>query len=391
MPQSFLPLWDCRLGVALRTNDERDVRRVLLAPPRVCERTCVLCPVSGHPKTLPPQHAGRFACVLGRFRWLSSRTHGSESCSFLFPVVSQLLRRCAASRGLDSAHPAPCSSPLHTLREARLIPPPLPLSEPALFMFVVPLPPPWPSEVFPAARCALRVNVGHAGGAQGAQRAVCCKEMAPVHQQHSPPVHGKDGGVRLTASAVSEARQEIANASSARESLPPTWARCAARARCCNWGARRCLRSSLCVGHLAPRCCADRAPLRRAAPSRNAQVVQVVNQRAFSNSCGLPLAALVDFTPPAGLGGVPRVGRAGLRCAKCKGFLNQYCKARGPALPAWTQARHCPRTRQLTGSWHHACLVRRARSSTTPRASGSACCAATPTRRPPACWAPTSP
>ncbi|KAG2428786.1 hypothetical protein HXX76_011486 [Chlamydomonas incerta] len=52
----------------------------------------------------------------------------------------------------------------------------------------------------------------------------------------------------------------------------------------------------------------------------------VVNQRAFANTCGVPLGAHMDFVPSSALR-LPQVtGRTPLRCNGCSGFMNVYCK-----------------------------------------------------------------
>eukprot|EP00798_Chlamydomonas_sp_ICE-L_P014314 gene14314-20298_t len=68
-------------------------------------------------------------------------------------------------------------------------------------------------------------------------------------------------------------------------------------------------------------------PPEPAADSLVALVSQtVVNQRAFMNNCGIPLAAFVDFHPASQLQ-LPRVqGRQPARCKSCASFMNVFCK-----------------------------------------------------------------
>lgn len=53
--------------------------------------------------------------------------------------------------------------------------------------------------------------------------------------------------------------------------------------------------------------------------------LQVVNQQAFANNHGIPLAAVVDFVPPRLLQ-LPQVSRAPVRCKACSAYLNAYCQ-----------------------------------------------------------------
>lgn len=55
---------------------------------------------------------------------------------------------------------------------------------------------------------------------------------------------------------------------------------------------------------------------------------QVVNQRAFANTCGVPIGAHLDLQPSTALR-LPQIPRAPVRCSSCSGFLNPYCKAGG--------------------------------------------------------------
>ncbi|KAG2449586.1 hypothetical protein HYH02_005119 [Chlamydomonas schloesseri] len=52
----------------------------------------------------------------------------------------------------------------------------------------------------------------------------------------------------------------------------------------------------------------------------------VVNQRAFANTCGVPLGAHIDFVPSSALRLPQITGRTPLRCNGCSGFMNVYCK-----------------------------------------------------------------
>mmetsp|Transcript_13367 Transcript_13367/g.28590 ORF Transcript_13367/g.28590 Transcript_13367/m.28590 type:complete len:895 (+) Transcript_13367:99-2783(+) len=51
----------------------------------------------------------------------------------------------------------------------------------------------------------------------------------------------------------------------------------------------------------------------------------VVNQRAFANNNGIPVAAMVDLYPPASLQ-LPQVARQPVRCKSCSAYMNVYCK-----------------------------------------------------------------
>eukprot|EP00955_Chlamydomonas_euryale_P058307 357022-Chlamydomonas_euryale.AAC.3 len=62
----------------------------------------------------------------------------------------------------------------------------------------------------------------------------------------------------------------------------------------------------------------DPEPPRSATP-------QVVNQQAFANNHGIPLAAVIDFVPPASLQ-LAQVSRPPLRCKACSAYLNAYCQ-----------------------------------------------------------------
>eukprot|EP00798_Chlamydomonas_sp_ICE-L_P020834 gene20834-27666_t len=88
-------------------------------------------------------------------------------------------------------------------------------------------------------------------------------------------------------------------------------------------------------GAAASSSAADFAPEQNASDSVVALVSHtVVNQRAFMNNCGLPLAAFVDFHPPSKLN-LPRIQtRQPLRCKACAAFLNPYCKT-NLARHAW--------------------------------------------------------
>lgn len=57
--------------------------------------------------------------------------------------------------------------------------------------------------------------------------------------------------------------------------------------------------------------------------------VQVVDQMAFTNNNGIPLAAMVDFVPPASLQ-LPQVMRQPERCKACAAYMNVYCKVGVP-------------------------------------------------------------
>jgi hypothetical protein len=54
-----------------------------------------------------------------------------------------------------------------------------------------------------------------------------------------------------------------------------------------------------------------------------ADFLQIINEAAFANNCGIPPAALIH-TLPANLPEVPQVRRAPARCLKCNGFVNTY-------------------------------------------------------------------
>ncbi|KAJ9508916.1 hypothetical protein QJQ45_028232, partial [Haematococcus lacustris] len=60
-------------------------------------------------------------------------------------------------------------------------------------------------------------------------------------------------------------------------------------------------------------------------PGLHSAVHTVVDQCAFSNHCGIPLAFMVDFLPSHALG-IPAVARPAARCSSCSAFLNPYCK-----------------------------------------------------------------
>lgn len=53
--------------------------------------------------------------------------------------------------------------------------------------------------------------------------------------------------------------------------------------------------------------------------------LQVVNQRAFANNCGVPIGALMDFKSGPDLR-LRQVHRPPARCQGCAGFINVYCK-----------------------------------------------------------------
>lgn len=50
---------------------------------------------------------------------------------------------------------------------------------------------------------------------------------------------------------------------------------------------------------------------------------------AFTNNNGIPLAAMVDFVPPASLQ-LPQVMRQPERCKACAAYMNVYCKVGVP-------------------------------------------------------------
>ncbi|KAG2495463.1 hypothetical protein HYH03_006408 [Edaphochlamys debaryana] len=51
----------------------------------------------------------------------------------------------------------------------------------------------------------------------------------------------------------------------------------------------------------------------------------IVYQRAFANTCGVPLGAHLDFVPSSVLR-LPQIPRPPVRCNGCSGFMNAYCK-----------------------------------------------------------------
>ena len=53
---------------------------------------------------------------------------------------------------------------------------------------------------------------------------------------------------------------------------------------------------------------------------------------AFTNNNGIPLAAMVDFVPPASLQ-LPQVMRQPERCKACAAYMNAYCKVGVPQGP----------------------------------------------------------
>lgn len=56
--------------------------------------------------------------------------------------------------------------------------------------------------------------------------------------------------------------------------------------------------------------------------------MQVVNQCAFANNCGVPFGALLDYASLAVAPLRQVVGRLPVRCNSCSGFMNIHCKVR---------------------------------------------------------------
>ena len=104
----------------------------------------------------------------------------------------------------------------------------------------------------------------------------------------------------------------------------------------------------------------------------------VISQRAWANNSGIPLAALVDFHPPASLQ-LPQITRQPARCKTCAAYCNPYVKVaictNGACLWAMPMRVLCMMLYHSIMQCHATHMRCR---PTCSKVSGSAACAAKP-------------